>query len=144
MTEDRFITAFMGFLDPESHRLEYHSGGQGPILHFQASDHSFNWFRPSTFPVGVLEIDDPGKPVTLDFQPGDFLVLLSDGIYEYENRQGVPFGESSVEQVLRDHHALPAFELARQLLQATMEHGKGVSQQDDITLVLVKRVNHEN
>lgn len=144
LPDDRFITAFMGFLDPALHQLKYHSGGQGPILHFKASDHSFNWFRPSTFPMGVLETDDPGEPVTLDFEPGDLLVLLSDGIYEYENRQGVPFGESSVEEILQYHHDLPASELASQLLQATMEHGKGVPQHDDITLVLVKRVNDEN
>jgi sigma-B regulation protein RsbU (phosphoserine phosphatase) len=66
------------------------------------------------------------------------LVLLSDGIYEYENRQGVQFGEERVGQVLERHHRLPAAELARQILKATFEHGQGVAQEDDITLVIVR------
>ena len=37
LADDRFITAFIGLLDPQSHRLRFHSGGQGPILHFQAA-----------------------------------------------------------------------------------------------------------
>ncbi len=72
--------------------------------------------------------------------PGDILVLLSDGIYEFENRQGAQFGEERVAELLRFHHRLPAAELARQILNATFEHGEGVSQQDDITLVLVRRL----
>ena len=36
LPDDRFITAFMGFLDPVHTRVNYHSGGQGPILHFRA------------------------------------------------------------------------------------------------------------
>jgi len=34
---DRFITAFIGLLDPATHELRFHSGGQAPILHFQAA-----------------------------------------------------------------------------------------------------------
>jgi len=38
---------------------------------------------------------------------------------------------------------LPAAELARQILNATFEYGKGVPQKDDITLVLVRRLPEE-
>ena len=37
LPDDRFITAFIGLLDPSTHQLRFHSGGQGPILHFQAA-----------------------------------------------------------------------------------------------------------
>jgi serine phosphatase RsbU (regulator of sigma subunit) len=77
-------------------------------------------------------------------KPGDVLVLLSDGIYEYENRQGVQFGEKRVEQLLKYHHRLPMVELTKQILQATYEHGVDVDQEDDITLVLIKRLPEED
>ena len=76
--------------------------------------------------------------------PGDLLVLLSDGVYEYESNQGVQFGEDRVAQLVKYHHRLPMAELSRQILRATFEHGEGVSQEDDITLVLVKRLSEEN
>jgi len=140
LPDDRFITAFMGFLDPVRHHVRYHSGGQGPILHYRAADEHCVWHRPTTFPVGILPIDDSGAAREMEMSPGDILVLLSDGIYEYENRQGVQFGEERVAQLLDYHYRLPAAELARQILNATFEHGEGVSQEDDITLVLVRRL----
>jgi len=140
LPDDRFVTAFMGFLDPHTHVIQYHSGGQGPILHFRAAEERCEWYRPSTFPVGILQIDDPGEAQQLQMAPGDILVLLSDGIYEFENRQGAQFGEERVARLLRYHHRLPAPELARQILNATFEHGEGVEQKDDITLVLVRRL----
>jgi len=140
LPDDRFITAFMGFLDPETHQIRFHSGGQGPILHFRAADESCEWHRPTTFPVGIMELDKTGEPQILQMDPGDVLVLLSDGVYEYESKQGVPFGEERVARLLQYNHRLPMVELSRQILNATYEHGEGVSQQDDITLVLVRRL----
>jgi phosphoserine phosphatase len=143
LPDDRFITAFMGFLDPEKHLIEFHSGGQGPILHFRAEGERCEWYKPTTFPVGVLELDEAGEARTLEMDPGDVLVVLSDGIYEFENRQGVQFGDKRVEQLLKYHHRLPMRELAKQLLHATFEHGRGVDQEDDITLVLVRRLTED-
>ena len=143
LPDDRFVTAFMGFLDPQRHVIHYHSGGQGPILHFRASGERCEWHRPTTFPVGILEIDTVDDAQVLEMAPGDILVLLSDGIYEFESRQGVQFGEERVASLLKFHHRLPTAELARQILNATFEHGEGVSQEDDITLVLVRRVPEE-
>jgi sigma-B regulation protein RsbU (phosphoserine phosphatase) len=143
LPDDRFVTAFMGFLDPRRHQIRYHSGGQGPILHFSASDEHCEWRRPTTFPVGILDLGEAGEQEILKMGPGDLLVLLSDGVYEYENRQGVQFGEERVERLLKYHHRLPMSELARQILSATYEHGESVSQEDDITLVLVRRLAEE-
>jgi phosphoserine phosphatase len=140
LPDDRFVTAFMGFLDPREHVIRYHSGGQGPILHFRAAEQRCDWYRPTTFPVGILQLEDPGEPRTVSMAPGDLLVLLSDGIYEFENRQGAQFGEERVAKLLEYHHRLPAAELARQILSATFEFGRDTSQEDDITLVLVRRL----
>jgi phosphoserine phosphatase len=143
LPDDRFITAFMGFLDFQRHEIHYHSGGQGPILHFHADGERCEWHRPTTFPVGILELDEPDPPMVLKMEPGDVLVLLSDGIYEFENRQGARFGEERVAKLLQYHHRLPSRELARQILSATFEFGQDVAQEDDITLVLVRRTAEE-
>jgi sigma-B regulation protein RsbU (phosphoserine phosphatase) len=143
LPDDRFVTAFMGLLDPQRHEIRYHSGGQGPILHFRAADERCEWHRPTTFPFGILELDAADEARLLEMAPGDVLVLLSDGIYEFENRQGAQFGEERVARLLQYHHRLPAAELARQILNATFEHGAGVSQEDDITLVLLRRLPKE-
>jgi phosphoserine phosphatase len=139
LPDDRFVTAFMGMLDPHSHQLEYYSGGQGPILFFHSASGQCEWRRPSTFPLGVMEIDSPGEVQSFDFEPGDVLALLSDGIYEYVNDQGAEFGQQRVEQWISDHHRLDARESGKLLMQMVKEFGSGAAQADDITIVIIKR-----
>jgi serine phosphatase RsbU (regulator of sigma subunit) len=50
------------------------------------------------------------------------------------------FGEKRVGQLFEYHHRLPMSELCKQLLRATFEHGEGLPQADDITIVLVRRL----
>lgn len=134
----------MGFLDVEKNEICFHSGGQGPLLHFRAADERCEWHRPTSFPVGIMDLETAGQSKVLDMQPGDVLVLLSDGIFEYESKQGVQFGEDRVARLLKYHHRLPMVELSKQILTATLEHGEGVEQQDDITLVLLRRLPEES
>ncbi len=139
LPDDRFITAFMGFLDPATHVVNYHSGGQGPILHFRAADEQCDWYKPTNFPVGIMEIDDKQESADLKLEPGDILALISDGVYEYNNTAAEEFGEDRVAQVFRTYHRLPMVELGNKLIEAVKKFGGAAPQEDDITLVLVRR-----
>lgn len=140
LPDDRFITAFMGYLDPVSHEVNYHSGGQGPILHFRAAGEVCDWYKPTNFPVGIMELDDQQVSANLQLDSGDILALISDGVYEYANEQGEEFGETRVAEVLRANHHLPMAELSENLVGAVKEFGGEAPQADDITLVLVRRL----
>lgn len=139
LPDDRFITAFMGFLDPDTHIVNYHSGGQGPILHFHAADESCEWFSPTNFPVGVMDIDDSIESASLKLEPGDILALISDGVFEYNNTGGEQFGEERVAELFKAHHRLPMADFTEILIQSVMDFGGAAPQEDDITLVLVRR-----
>lgn len=139
LPDDRFVTAFIGFLDPETHEVRFHSGGQGPILHFRASTMTCEWHKPTTFPVGIMEMDTPEKSSSLSMEPGDVLVILSDGVYEYANREGGQFGEERVATLMKYHHDLPMADLCKQIFIAVEEFGDGKPQGDDISIVVVKR-----
>lgn len=140
LPDDRFITAFMGFLDAGSHELEYHSGGQGPILHFRAASGDCDWHKPTSFPVGVMDLDGTDRAARLKLETGDILALISDGVYEYTATDDTQFGEERVAQVIRESHQLPMAELGQRLVDATFEFGGAAAQADDITLVLIRRM----
>ena len=140
LPDDRFITAFMGFLNPDTHRVNYHSGGQGPILHFHAAGETCDWYKPTNFPVGIMEIDDNQKSANLHLEPGDILALISDGVYEYANEHGLEFGEDRVAVIFKTHHHLSMATLSSNLIKAVMEFGGDAPQADDITLVLIRRL----
>jgi sigma-B regulation protein RsbU (phosphoserine phosphatase) len=139
LAEDRFITAFIGLLDPIGHKMRFHSGGQGPILHFVAATGTCARYKPTSFPLGAMRLTTLRPSVALDMQPGDILLLLSDGIYEYRNATDEQFGEERVEEIVRTHQGKPLAELSTLLQEAVRAFAKGAPQEDDITMVLVKR-----
>lgn len=143
LPDGRFVTAFIGLLDAGQHRLRYLSGGQGPILHFQADQGGCTAHRATSFPMGAMKIQTLKPAVTLALAPGDWVVLLSDGIFEYEDVDGQQFGRARVEQLLRDHALDTPVELAARLLAAVQAHARGAAQDDDITIVLIKRLPAE-
>jgi sigma-B regulation protein RsbU (phosphoserine phosphatase) len=140
LPDDRFITAFMGFLDPDTHWVNYHSGGQGPILHFRAAEGRCDWFKPTNFPVGIMEIDNKQESANLHLEPGDILALISDGVYEYTNLESEEFGEDRVAELILANHHRTMTELTEELMRAVAEFGGDAKQADDITLVLVRRL----
>jgi sigma-B regulation protein RsbU (phosphoserine phosphatase) len=139
LPDDRFITAFVGLLNPLTHQMRFHSGGQGPILHFQPGSGTCVCYKPTSFPLGAMRLALLPAATTLDMSPGDILLLLSDGIYEYRNANNQDFGQMRVEAIVRDHHHAPAAQLAAILLDSVQQFAAGARQEDDMTVVLVKR-----
>jgi len=140
LPDDRFITAFMGFLDPATHEVAFHSAGQGPILHFRAATGRCEWHKPTSFPVGIMELDGSDTARRLALEPGDILGLISDGVYEFARTDGSEFGEAGVATAVEAGADLSMSELSQALIRNTFEFGQGARQADDITLVLVKRL----
>jgi phosphoserine phosphatase len=140
LPDDRFVTAFMGLLDPSNHIVRFHSGGQGPLLHYKAASDECDWHGASTFPMGALPHTNLDKAVRIDMEPGDVLGLISDGIYEYEDDEGRQFGQEGVARVIRENLDKPMTEVVAILLRSARKFGGAVPQADDITIVLVRRL----
>jgi phosphoserine phosphatase len=136
---DRFITAFVGILDPQAHRIRFHSGGQAPILHYSAAEKACRQHGPTSFPMGAMPLAAMKPAATLDMLPGDILVLLSDGFYERENAAGEAFGEERVQAIVRERRDASTAGLLAALQQAVDAFAGAAPQQDDMTAVLVKR-----
>jgi len=139
LPDDRFVTGFFGLLDATQHRVSFHSGGQGPIMHYRAASGEYDWHPATTFPLGYLPQSDLAAPLEIDLAPGDILGLISDGIYEYENEQGVQFGQQGVASVIDQLPDGDADQVVAEIMRAVRQHGGSVPQADDITIVLARR-----
>jgi phosphoserine phosphatase len=137
---DRFITAFMAYLDAEAHSVRYHCAGQGPLLHYQARDDRCEWIEPTTCPVGVMDLADAPRAATLRMGEGDILALISDGLYERVDAGNAEFGRERVVEVIRRGRHLPMAELCQRLLVAADAFAGGIAAADDVTLILVRRL----
>jgi serine phosphatase RsbU (regulator of sigma subunit) len=89
--------------------------------------------------MGAMPLSSLRPAVELDLAPGDLLAVLSDGIYEYPDGEGRQFGRERVESLLREVHTLPASAISRRLLDEVRAFAGTAPQDDDVTMVFVKR-----
>lgn len=142
LADDRFITAFIGLLDPVAHTMRFLSAGQGPLFHYRAATGRSDLHKPTSFPLGAMPLPAPPRAVTIPFAPGDALLLLSDGFYEQASAAGENWGEDRLHALLADHAREPMDSLLRLVVDDVRAHAGGAAQEDDMTAVLVGR-RHE-
>lgn len=140
LADDRFITAFIGLLDPATHRMRFLSAGQAPIFHWRAAAGHADLHTPTSFPLGAMKLPAPRRAVAIGFAPGDALLLLSDGFYEQANAAGEGWGEARLAALLAEHADEPMDALLRLVVDDVRAFAGGAPQEDDMTAVLLARV----
>lgn len=135
--DERFVTAFLGILDPRSHRLDYYSCGQGPLLLIDGA--SVDRRNASALPLAI-EPDFPfGAPAAFSFNRGATLALLTDGFYEAANDASELFGEERVVDVVRTAQRAPAADVINRLRDAVAQFAGSTTYADDLTAVIIRR-----
>ena len=143
LPRERFVTAFIGQLDPKQHRIEYISGGQGPLMHFVAATNEVRVLGPTTMPLGIIR-ELPGLEIeSVEMAPGDIFALITDGVFEAEDEAGEQFEEERAVAILREFCDRSMDELVKILHDHVARFTDGEPQADDITILLVKRLPAE-
>ena len=136
---ERFVTMFIGDLDPSTGALQYVSAGQGPPLHWRDRDGTCRLLDVTTRPLGLFPTIDgrPGQLLTME--PGDVFVMATDGFNEWSNPRNEPFGMSRLSHLVQQARNKPAAEIINSLLEAVMTFASGTPQEDDLTAIVVRR-----
>lgn len=133
----RFATCFYAVLDPERNEVRYSNAGQDPPLLFSTNG-GIRRLEAGGLILGFLEhVEYQEEVVRLD--PGDVLVMYSDGITDAEDEQGRPFGEQRLCDVVQAHLAEPADRAVESILHTVRAHAGDHGQPDDMTVVVVRR-----
>jgi serine phosphatase RsbU (regulator of sigma subunit) len=132
----RYATMFFGILDDQG-ALEYiNAGHPSPIL-IRRSGVADEPFTEGSFPVGLVP-EAEYTTACVHLEPGDTLVLFSDGVTEAMDPQEEFFGMPRLVKLLVGHNETPLDELQKLLLEAVENFARGASQADDLTLLLVR------
>jgi phosphoserine phosphatase RsbU/P len=131
----RYATMFFGILDHQGH-LEYiNAGHPSPFLIRQGVAEDV--FTEGSYPVGLVP-EAEYTTVCLKLEPGDTLVLFSDGVTEAMDPAEQLFGVPRLREVLNGQLQTPLDELQRMVLESVENFSRGASQADDLTLLLVR------
>jgi len=138
--EDKFITTFFGRLNPSTHRMEYASAGQSPILLHRGQTNEVRRLKTTGIPLGILTGYEHHNSDQIDFFPGDTLAILTDGIPEYRNGEGEAFGLKRIEDCLRRCGKESLEIMFNTLINEMQTFAGDFPQQDDITVLMIRRL----
>jgi phosphoserine phosphatase RsbU/P len=133
----RFTTAFLAELDPATGELTYVNAGHNvPILRRKSGVIE----RPEVggIPVGILD-GAPYQVGTTRLDPGDVLVVFTDGVVEAFNAAGEEYDEPRLIRVVDRFSGSPPGDLVRGLLSELDTFVGNTPQHDDMTCLLLKR-----
>jgi len=133
----RFITLFYAVYSPSTGALTYVNAGQNPPL-VRRNDGRYERLEGTGVALGMFEHSVFGSVDTM-LQPGETLVLYSDGITEAEDPQGRVFEESGLELVVERHAEEGPGEIGVRVLKAVEAHAKASRFVDDLTILILKR-----
>jgi len=136
LPQSKFVTLFLGRLDPKSGTVEYANAGHIPPL----------WIRHA----GVEELPDTDLVLgvvsraqylnrKVQLEPGDALILFTDGVTEAENADEVELGSDVLRKRLGPLHGASADVIALTVEMSVMQHIADSTLADDVTLVVVSR-----
>lgn len=135
---NRYVTLFAGLLDTGDGTLTFSNAAHNRPLLVRASGGLERLDSMGTM-LGVLpELGYDEGRVTLE--PGDLLAVFSDGVTEATSADDEEFGEARLAELLVSARHRPAAEIIARVNDAVREFTGGRPAEDDVTLVLVRRL----
>ncbi len=145
--DDQFLTLFYAVLDPETHSLTWISAGHEPALCYRARSGKVEEIQSSGMPLGISAYVSHERQQHLVMEPGDILLIGTDGIREARSPTREMFGRERVQTILAENAEKTTEQICRIIVDSLQSFRGGARQEDDITLVAVKyhpRINGED
>ena len=134
-----FVSLFYGILDTRKHSLRYANAGQDLPILFSLKNEAIT-LKTRGIALGMMqEVSYECEEVTIN--QGDRLLIYTDGIREAMNEQREEFGDEKLQQIVQSNQDVSAEALIKKIITMVNAHFGNVSQNDDITLVMLLRKN---
>jgi serine phosphatase RsbU (regulator of sigma subunit) len=141
---DQFVTLIYGVLDPSTDILTYANAGHNPGYLLRAAgdgtdkNGDFDSLTKTGIPLGMFE-GMAWKKATVQFKPGDVLLLYTDGVSEAQNLADEEYGDDRLLATGRANMGRPAAEIQQAIISSIDEFVGDAPQFDDVTLLVVAR-----
>jgi len=135
----RFITFFVAAFNPATGHLQYVNAGHMPPMIWRNASQAIERWTAGGMALGMFE----GAQYRTEeawLEPGDLMVLYSDGVTEAEDAKGQPFEDAGLEGVVRGYANLGAEPLADAVFRLVEQHTRDSRIFDDITILGLRRL----
>jgi sigma-B regulation protein RsbU (phosphoserine phosphatase) len=133
----RFMTAALVAVDPATLDFTYVSAGHNPLLWINRGEP--RWLESCGMPLGIVPEGAFPPPSAARLEPGDYLILYTDGFTEAVNRDGGIYGEERLAAIARRgwEAQLGPQELMLLITADVDEWASGHRHEDDLTMVVI-------
>ncbi len=136
ISEDRFVTAVVGMIDPKESTFEYVNAGHDPIIRLH--DGKIDLFEANGVPFGVLDVPRAYAVEKLEMKKGDVLVMYTDGVAEARNVRGEEYGLDRLNNLVKSLKDAEPNQALQMIVEDVANFSYGAQQHDDITVLVVK------
>ncbi|MDX8409082.1 MAG: GAF domain-containing SpoIIE family protein phosphatase [Mariprofundales bacterium] len=136
-SQGMFVTLVIGLLELDSGHVQLANAGHLPALLYQ--DHAVTQLPGASGPPLGIDPQAQFSEHDCTIHAGDALLFYSDGITEVRNPEGGQFGVENLHPILMDASSSSSDTVLRRLLDRANRHRDGGSQQDDMTMLMVRR-----
>jgi sigma-B regulation protein RsbU (phosphoserine phosphatase) len=136
-TQEKFISMVVFVLNPESGSMTFSNAGHNPPFLMKPSG-KYELLHDGGMPVGVF-VDQIYAQGETKMESGDVLVLYTDGLTEARNDQDEEFGLDQLVDVARANSSLDVDPMAQAVIAEIHDRWLGTDQEDDWTLLIMKR-----
>jgi sigma-B regulation protein RsbU (phosphoserine phosphatase) len=137
---ESFITFFIMLLDTDTHEITYMNAGHNPPLHIQSNGAVINELNAEMIPLGMLGRTN-GTVRTLHLEPGDEIILYTDGITEAMNSKRIQYGDARFRATVQTGRELTLAARHAKVLKDIYAYVGDKPSSDDLTLMIVKRLS---
>ena len=113
---DKFATLFFMIYDRETEELSFSNAGHGPLLCYRADRNAITVTKLDGVPIGIME-DVEYKQAKVKLNPGDMVVLYTDGVTEMRNEQREEYGYVRMHKLLVENHDMNAKDFVELLVE---------------------------
>ena len=133
---NQFVTAFYGILDATNRTLAYTNAGHNPPL-LLTGDGNHRFIERGSLPLGMFK-DTRYHEYYQTIEPGEMLVLYTDGVTEAQNRKGEEYGRDRLARAVKANQTLSARDLIAAVHKEVIEWTDGKGATDDVTFFVIK------
>ena len=132
--EAKYATVFHATLDSVG-LLTFCNAGHNPPLIFGRG--GLRRLESGSMPVGMFDFAQ-FQDATEQLQPGDVLIVYSDGVTEALDAEGQEFGEERLAAIAEQRHKEDASTILDAIVEGVQTFARGAAQHDDVTAMVVK------
>ena len=141
LDKNSFITVAFYIIDNIEGTVEFSRAGHCPTLYYNHIKKTANYFYGIGLGLGIIRNNEFYRYVNIDkikYNPGDILVLFTDGITETRNKNQEEFGYEKLKNIVENHAGLRPPEIKEAIVNALYAHCESNTPDDDFTLIIIK------